>query len=324
MDSNAPQNQIKQMITFIQSEASDKACEIQKKGEEEFSIEVHRLITDGKEKLRKKFETDVKKRDTQLAINKSLAINKQRLEKIKARQDVMANIASDVKEQLVQDLKDDSRMRPFVTKLIVQGLLMLLETQVSVRCKESDSKMVQSCLADAAKEYSSVIKKESGVDRTVTVTIDKQQYLPDSGLGGVVLSCANDKITIDNTIDIRLKLVMEQDKPAIRKHLFGESDAAQKKTTKSSSPAIQNGGSPAPAPAATAAPAAAPTAAPAAAPASADYKVGRVVTAWYTDGSFNKATIKQIDNKKKQPFKVNWQGFEAKYDTWISTADIQQ
>lgn len=322
MDSNAAGHQIKQMITFIQSEASDKACEIQKKGEEEFSIEVHRLITDGKEKLRKKNELDVKKRDTQLAINKSLAINKQRLEKIKARQDVMANIASDVKDQLVQDLKDESRMRPFVTKLIVQGLLMLLETQVSVRCKESDSKMVQSCCADAAKEYSSVIKKESGVDRTVTVTIDKQQYLPDSGLGGVVLSCANDKITIDNTIDIRLKLVMEQDKPAIRRHLFGDSDAAaQKKATKSSSPAIQNGGSPkkeaAPAPTAAAA-------APTQSNNAQAYQVGQVVTAKYSDGSLNKATIKQIDNKKKQPFKVNWQGFEAKYDTWISTAEIQQ
>ncbi|CAE8630135.1 unnamed protein product [Polarella glacialis] len=40
------------MRTFILAEAVDKAADITKKGEEEFSIEVHKLITDQKEKIR--------------------------------------------------------------------------------------------------------------------------------------------------------------------------------------------------------------------------------------------------------------------------------
>merc|ERR1712232_67026 len=113
-----------------------------------------------------------------------------------------------------------AKNKAFVTKLITQGLLMFLESEVSIRCKESDAKLVQDCLADAAKEYAQVIKKDTGADKSVKLTLDKSTYLPAECLGGVVLSCGDGKITIDNTIDLRLKLVMEQDKPAIRAQLF--------------------------------------------------------------------------------------------------------
>ena len=41
-----------------------------------------------------------------------------------------------------------------------------------------------------------------------------------SCIGGVVLSCNNGLITVDNTLDTRMRLVVEQDKPAIRAALF--------------------------------------------------------------------------------------------------------
>eukprot|EP00928_Gymnodinium_smaydae_P041791 TRINITY_DN2823_c0_g1_i5.p1 TRINITY_DN2823_c0_g1~~TRINITY_DN2823_c0_g1_i5.p1 ORF type:complete len:226 (+),score=98.64 TRINITY_DN2823_c0_g1_i5:84-761(+) len=220
MDASAAQNQIKQMISFILSEANDKAAEIQKKGDEEFSIEVHRMITEQKEKMRQTYERKVKQIETQYAIAKSTAINKQRLEKIKARQDVMVKVAEDVKGKLAQDLKSEGQAKPFVTKLIVQGLLMLLEHEVSVRCREADAKMVEGCLADAAAQYGQIIKAKTGATKSVKLTLDKTQKLSKDCLGGVVLACQDGKITIDNTIDVRLKLVMEQDKPAIRGLLF--------------------------------------------------------------------------------------------------------
>merc|ERR1712176_1174609 len=107
------------MISFIASEAQDRANEIQKKGEEEFSIEVHRLITEQKDKVRQTYEKKVKSIETQYAIAKSMAINKQRLEKIKARQEVMTKLGDDVKGALGSKGSD----KGFITKLIVQGLL---------------------------------------------------------------------------------------------------------------------------------------------------------------------------------------------------------
>lgn len=216
------------MTNFILAEAKDKASDIAKKGDEEFQIEVHRLITEQKEKVRQAYERKVKQIETQYAIAKSMAINKQRLEKIKARQEVIGKVADDVRIKVAQDMQNQDQSKQFITKLIVQGLLMLLEGDVTVRCRECDTKLVQSCLASAAEEYSKIIKKETGATKTCKLAVDKTFLHPPpstsndgpSCLGGVVLFCQKGKISIDNTIDVRLQLVMDQDKPTIRSQLF--------------------------------------------------------------------------------------------------------
>merc|ERR1712048_484590 len=141
--------------------------------------------------------------------------------------------AHDAKNQLMDAMKKDADAKKFVTSLIAQGLLMLLENEVVVRCRECDVKLVKACVDEAQKEYTKVIKQETNgkAEKTCKITIDEKNFLPKppvegqdgpSCLGGVVLECQKGKITIDNTIDLRLKLVMEQDKPAIRAKLFPE------------------------------------------------------------------------------------------------------
>jgi len=225
MDAGDAQNQIKQMISFIANEAQEKAKEIEKKGEEEFTIEVHRLITDQQKKIRAGYEKKVKQIETQYAIAKSMAINKQRLEKIKARQDVMQGIAGDVKQRLVSQAGSTD----FITKLIVQGLLMLLEKDVAVRCRKEDASKVQGCLQAAAAQYSQIIRNETGQALSVSLKLDDKNLASGSAgadgatcLGGVMLLCQGGRISIDNTIDSRLALVMEQAKPNIRALLFPE------------------------------------------------------------------------------------------------------
>merc|ERR1712107_513289 len=86
-------------------------------------------------------------------------------------------------------------------------------------------KLVESVLNDAAAKYSKIIKAETGAERKCKLSVDKTNIVPASSLGGVVLACNDGKITIDNTLDLRLRLVMEQDKPAIRKLLFPAASA---------------------------------------------------------------------------------------------------
>merc|ERR1711976_729654 len=112
--------------------------------------------------------------ETKYAIEKSMAINKQRLEKIKARQEVMGKIAEDVKKALTDQMKTESVSKPFVTKLIVQGLLMLLESEVEIRCKESDAKLVEAVLADAAAQYSKIIQTETKATKTCKLSLNKK------------------------------------------------------------------------------------------------------------------------------------------------------
>lgn len=228
MNDQEARAQINQMESFILKEATDKAQEIESKGLEEFGIEKFRIVTSQKEKIRQEYARKAKQVETQCAIARSLAINKSRLEKIKARQVVLMQISTDAKGVLEAEMADKGKAKAFVTKLILQGALMLLEEDVSIKCRECDKALVESCLKPASDDYSKEIE-QIGATKAVKFTIDTSAYLappPKKGsdakscLGGIVLSCQNGLIVIDNTIDVRLHLEVEQDKPAIRRLLF--------------------------------------------------------------------------------------------------------
>jgi len=227
-DSKETQNQIQQMTQFILNEAKDKSEEITTKALEEFSIEKFKIVNSTKEKIRQEYDRKKKSIDTQGAIARSAAINKSRLEAIKNRNELVNQITAGAKDKVISDLNSESTKKSFYTKLIVQGLLALLESEVEVRCRAVDDKVVESCFADAVKEYSQVISAETGANKTCKLAIDKSVKLPPppssadgpSCLGGVMIVCQKATITVDNTIDSRLGLVMEQAKPTIRKTLF--------------------------------------------------------------------------------------------------------
>lgn len=229
VESQQAKIQIMQMTQFILNEAKDKAEEIESKALQDFNIEKLKLEFESKEKIRHDYQRKLRQLDSQNAIARSSAINKSRLDKIKCRQETVGRVSDDAKVALVKQIKSESVAKPFITKLVTQGLLMLLEDEVQVRCRECDVALVQSCLSTAAKDYSKIVKTETGVTKECKVTLDTQIKLPKapehcnggaSCLGGVVLACQKGSITIDNTIDARLKLVFEQAKPVIRELLF--------------------------------------------------------------------------------------------------------
>jgi V-type H+-transporting ATPase subunit E len=213
-------SQVTQMREFILNEAKDKAEEIDAKALQEFTIEKFKIVSQTKQKIRDDFQKKMKQEEVKSAIARSSAINKSRLDKIKSRQDVIGKVAEETRKALAEKLKAEATNKAFVTKLIVQGLLMLLEDNVQVRCRASDDKLVTSCLEDAAKEYSAVIAKETGAKKTAKLSLDSSEKLSPSLLGGIVLVCQGSTITIDNTIDARMGLVLEQAKPNIRKLMF--------------------------------------------------------------------------------------------------------
>jgi len=208
--------QIQQMIEFIKNEANEKASEIAAKGEEEASIDRNKILMAGKDKVREDIRKKTKQLETKNAIAKSTAINKHRLDTIKSRQAALMKIQDGAAEKL----RADSSGGDFLTKLILQGMLMLLEDQVQVRCRADDDGTIQGCFADAQDQYAAIISEKSGAEKSCTLTLDESNKLPADKLGGVVLSCQKDSITIDNTVDSRLALVMEQAKPKIRQLLF--------------------------------------------------------------------------------------------------------
>merc|ERR1719335_554214 len=134
-----------------------------------------------------------------------------------------------VKQKLVAVTQSPVKYKELLSALIVQGCLKLIEDKVQVRCREQDKQMVQAVLPEAEKAYQLAIKGQTGVLKQVSLSIDTARPLPSTGkgavLGGVVLACHGGLITVDNTLDARLQLVEEQDKPAIRDILFPTTNA---------------------------------------------------------------------------------------------------
>jgi V-type H+-transporting ATPase subunit E len=227
MDDKEAERQIQQMVNFILNEAKDKAEEIEAKALEDFNIEKLKLVQQTKDKIRQEYVRKRKQVDTQAAIARSTAINRSRLEKIKARQEMLMKIQGDVTRKLETQLKDQGKHKKLITDLITQGLLLMLEEDVTVQCRQVDKALVEGCFAEASANYSRIVKSESGVTKQVRLSLNKE-FLPGppgqagakSCMGGVSLSCAGGLIRINNTLDERLKLTMELDKPMIRSLLF--------------------------------------------------------------------------------------------------------
>jgi V-type H+-transporting ATPase subunit E len=150
--------------------------------------------------------------------------------KVAERGKYLDQVTTDVKNKLltVTKEKDQRKYSSLLTDLIVQGALTLLEPEIKVRCRQVDQKLVMSVLPAAQAEFSKVVKAQTGVDKSVSLSIDSKNLPPPPGtqgsptscLGGVVLACHGGLITVDNTMDLRLRLIVEQDKPAIRRQLF--------------------------------------------------------------------------------------------------------
>jgi V-type H+-transporting ATPase subunit E len=117
-------------------------------------------------------------------------------------------------------VKKQDQYKKIVTDLIVQGALMLLEPEVTVVCRKEDTALVKSVLDDAQKKFASEVKAQTnGVAKSVKLVVDESRPLVGK-IGGVVLQTEGGAIRVDNTLDTRLDLLVEKDKPTIRKILF--------------------------------------------------------------------------------------------------------
>jgi len=207
------------MVAFILNEAKDKADEIDSKSLEEFNIEKMKYIKEQKAKIEGDLMAKLKKQETQVAIGRSTAINQARLKKVEARQQSLNQLKQICTNEFNQVTADRNKYANICADLIVQGCLKLIEDTVTVQCRKEDQDVVRSALDVAARKYSEIMARETNVQKKVNLQIGGEP-LPKSCCGGIVLSCNNGAITIDNTLSTRLNLVFDNDLPALRKMLF--------------------------------------------------------------------------------------------------------
>jgi V-type H+-transporting ATPase subunit E len=161
------------MTAFIRQEALEKAREIQLKADEEFAIEKSKLVREEIAAIDREYEKKFKQASMSQQITRSTMANKTRLKVLSARQSLLDDLFEQARNQMAESGTKSKNYEEILKGLILEGLYMLNEKKLQVRCRKDDKDKVQSAAKKAAAEY----KEKVGND--CEPVIDEKNPLPD-------------------------------------------------------------------------------------------------------------------------------------------------
>ncbi|KIW20368.1 hypothetical protein PV08_00943 [Exophiala spinifera] len=209
-------SELKKMTAFIRQEALEKAREIQLKADEEFAIEKSKLVREEIAAIDKEYEKKFKQASMSQQITRSTMSNKTRIKVLSARQELLDKLFEQARSKLGESGSKDKNYEEVLKGLILEGLYLLAESKVQIRCRKADKDKVESAAKKAAAEY----KENMGSE--VEPVIDEKNWLPEESTGGVFVVGGNGKIELNNTFEERLRMCESDALPSIRATLFGE------------------------------------------------------------------------------------------------------
>jgi len=206
--------EMNKLVAFIKQEALEKAREIRVKADEEFAIDKAKLVKQEQQAIDAQYEKKLKGVQTAQKIAQSTLTNKSRLKLLHRREEHIQDLFSTARTSILTLGNDDSaRYVQILEGVIVQGFLILMEPAVTVHARGRDVDLVEQASYAAARTYTELSGRE--------IRFDVQGSLSDDGAGGVKLANGTRRITIDNTLDERLRLLEDRMLPEIRRDLFG-------------------------------------------------------------------------------------------------------
>nr|GAT58864.1 vacuolar ATP synthase subunit E [Mycena chlorophos] len=209
-------NEMNKMVAFIKQEAMEKAREIRVKADEEFAIEKAKLVKQEQQAIDAQYEKKRKGAEVAQKIAQSTLTNKSRLKLLHRREEHLQELFSSTRSLAAELAKDDSRYVQFLDGVIVQGFLQVYEPSVTVHCRRRDTSLAQQAAESAAATFKALSGRE--------IKFDVEGSLPDDSAGGVKLVSGSKRITLDNTLDERLRLLEDRMLPEIRTELFGPNE----------------------------------------------------------------------------------------------------
>lgn len=155
--------------------------------------------------------------DQPIFSNHSTALNKARLEKLRAQQKEVQNVFAAARSRL-PSLTTGDNYADLMGKLMVQGFVAVDETDIVVRVRPEDVSVAQKALPGAIAEY----KDKWLTDKTRKFNAIVDDKHPVRCAGGAVISALEGRIVCNNTLDIRLLYAYEVSLPRLRHTLFGQ------------------------------------------------------------------------------------------------------
>lgn len=205
------------MESFITKEAEEKAKEIQLKADEEYEIEKASIVRSEINAIDALYQDKFKKASLAQQITKSTIANKTRLKVLSTREEALETIFSATLDELKKSSSNKSKYKTLLIGLIEECLYSLMETSITIQVRKVDVSVTEEAAKVAIENFS----KKSGL--SVEYSIDETNFLNKDLAGGVVISNSSGRISTNNTLDERLKLLSETALPAIKLEMFGPS-----------------------------------------------------------------------------------------------------
>lgn len=161
------------MTAFIRQEALEKAREIQLKADEEFAIEKSKLVREEIAAIDTQYEKKFKQASMSQQITRSTMANKTRIKVLSARQELLDQLFEEARKKLSETGSKSKNYEEVLKGLILEGMYLLFEKKVGLRCRKADKEKVQSAAKKAAAEYKEKVGSE------VETVIDEKDWLPD-------------------------------------------------------------------------------------------------------------------------------------------------
>lgn len=204
------------MVEFIKKEAEEKAKEVKAKANEEYEIEKANIVRSEIAAIDQAYEQKYKQNKLAQQITKSTLANKTRLKVLDAKEKLFEDVVSKAHDEIKKLPANKAKYEQLLSELIEECMVLLKEETVIVRVREADTEVAKSALVTAIKTFKS--KKNSDIAAEIDT-----EFLPKSSIGGIVALDRTKRLSIDNTLDERLKLLSTNGLPLIRLELFGPS-----------------------------------------------------------------------------------------------------
>lgn len=211
------QGELKKMESFITKEAEEKAREIKIKADEEYEIEKASIVRSEINAIDAAYKDKFKKASLAQQITKSTIANKTRLKVLATREEALETIFSGTLDELKKLSSNKAEYKKLLAGLIEECFYTLMDSSVILRVRKADLSVAKEAAKIAAEKF----EKTSG--QSVEYTVDETRNLDKDLAGGVLAINGTGKISVDNTLDERLKLVSESALPAIKLEMFGPS-----------------------------------------------------------------------------------------------------
>jgi V-type H+-transporting ATPase subunit E len=148
------------------------------------------------------YEKKLKGAEIAQKIAQSNLTNKSRLKLLHRREQHIQELFTQTRSQLGTLISNEGQYVQFLEGVIIQGMLNIMETSVIVHSRPKDVSLAQQARDSASRRYNEMSGK--------TVKVEVQGSLNDDAAGGVILISGSKRITLDNTIEERLKLLEEK------------------------------------------------------------------------------------------------------------------